>query len=1020
MIRLFTAPVFLFFCVLLFGQNPKLTINQTGVPPIHNFKGVDYGGFDQVWDIAQDDRGLIYLAASYGIHEYDGETWRTLFRDRKYIPRRFKKNNQGRIYVSGVNVAGYLAPDSSGHMAYHAFQDLLPKDTNIGAMNTIEIIGTKVYFFGITEIYSYDEVRNELTILKEDGRNFTSFTLNEQPYFFQENKGLCTIVDEQIQLAPHRAPFEKIRMADFVKMPDSTIIGVNASSHELILYQSDTSYTIPYGGDPFFKDKLPYRITRLSKDYFAINYLTGGVRIVDNDWNTILHLNEQNGLCEGTFQSFLDAENNLWVGSNMGCFVIDLESSITYYNAQHNVSGYVVSAAEDENYLYFGSTTGIHRCLRPERSSLKNASDIKFEKIAGSDIYVDDMVPGGSTILARGYQSIGQVIDNQYEILYTGRVGASLFLTLDSGKVAITTGNAGESLEVFRDTGKSWKHTNTLKHDDLPIQTFDLQYNTQNDRIWAIGHHSLYSFQLSPAYDSIYDIRIHGTQDGLPTDDIEFLEVVASLVYHHPSGTFYEYQPSSKQFQPYATLPAEIKKTSDPRSHRLAYGIIKYYSPNKDFITYDVTNKKVLSIQKMGQVLPAESVPLHATAAGELIIGASESIGIIAPEQQNHTAIRFPATIRRITLTAGTDSVVFSGMHQTSSGNWGFEQEADLMLNPHQNNLRIQYACPYYKNPAKRSYSTQLLGFDSDWSEWTQKTEKEYTNLPAGSYSFLVKAKNGFGEESKVGRYNFTITPPWHQTAWAYGFYTLLFGGFIYGLIHLNGRRLKAENVRLEGIISERTSEILEQKTTIEKALQERESLLKEIHHRVKNNLQIIASLLYLQSGIFENADFKKVLEEGQGRVRSMALIHQKLYENEDLKSIPFGEYLDQLLGEIKASFGAQASNIEVEVESENIYFDVEMAVPLGLIVNELATNAFKYAFHEHEQGRFSISLQRKSADKFVLQISDNGRGLPEEIDIRKTKSLGLRLVKMLSTQLEGDFKIESKAGTHFELEFAA
>lgn len=205
----------------------------------------------------------------------------------------------------------------------------------------------------------------------------------------------------------------------------------------------------------------------------------------------------------------------------------------------------------------------------------------------------------------------------------------------------------------------------------------------------------------------------------------------------------------------------------------------------------------------------------------------------------------------------------------------------------------------------------------------------------------------------------------------------------------------------------------------INKSLKERESLLKEIHHRVKNNLQIIASLLYLQSGKFENEDYKKVLEEGQGRVRSMALIHQKLYENEDLKNIPFDEYLMELVTEIRSSFGPEMKKVSIDINAKNIEFDIDTAIPLGLIVNEMATNAFKYAFNNLDSGSFSISIHQ-SEGEYVIKIQDDGQGIPESVDIRKVKSLGLRLVRMLSQQLEADFHFETGNGTSFELKFVA
>ena len=204
------------------------------------------------------------------------------------------------------------------------------------------------------------------------------------------------------------------------------------------------------------------------------------------------------------------------------------------------------------------------------------------------------------------------------------------------------------------------------------------------------------------------------------------------------------------------------------------------------------------------------------------------------------------------------------------------------------------------------------------------------------------------------------------------------------------------------------------------KALTERESLLKEIHHRVKNNLQVIASLLYLQSDKTDDVSVKRLLEEGQGRVRSMALIHQKLYENEDLKHIPFEEYLKELVGEIKSTFGAKAEAVTLEIEAKGIQFDVDTAVPLGLIINELSTNAFKYAYTEKMGGAvFSVKLEQNDGG-YQMTVSDNGKGMPDEaLTAAQSSSLGLRLTRMLSDQLEGEYEFDNAEGTSFTLKFA-
>ena len=138
-----------------------------------------------------------------------------------------------------------------------------------------------------------------------------------------------------------------------------------------------------------------------------------------------------------------------------------------------------------------------------------------------------------------------------------------------------------------------------------------------------------------------------------------------------------------------------------------------------------------------------------------------------------------------------------------------------------------------------------------------------------------------------------------------------------------------------------------------------------------------------------------------------------------DLKSIPFGEYIAELVHEIQASFGEEGARVTVEIEAKEIYFDVDNAVPLGLIINELTTNAFKYAFDGKPRGKFNIYITR-SGGNYELRISDNGKGIPEEIDIRKTRSLGLRLVRVLSDQLEGEYAFENNGGMNFNLKFAA
>ena len=205
----------------------------------------------------------------------------------------------------------------------------------------------------------------------------------------------------------------------------------------------------------------------------------------------------------------------------------------------------------------------------------------------------------------------------------------------------------------------------------------------------------------------------------------------------------------------------------------------------------------------------------------------------------------------------------------------------------------------------------------------------------------------------------------------------------------------------------------------IKASLQEKETLLKEIHHRVKNNLQIISSLLRLQSKKIREPQALDLFKESQNRVQSMALIHEKLYQSSNLAQIDFQEYIETLVQELFRSYDAYKRSISFEVNVSQVSLSIALAIPCGLIINELVSNSVKYAFPEIIGGHICISLQERYNSQFILTISDNGVSLPDELDFRNTNSLGLQLVCRLTKQLEGSIELDRRHGTKFKIVFA-
>ena len=224
--------------------------------------------------------------------------------------------------------------------------------------------------------------------------------------------------------------------------------------------------------------------------------------------------------------------------------------------------------------------------------------------------------------------------------------------------------------------------------------------------------------------------------------------------------------------------------------------------------------------------------------------------------------------------------------------------------------------------------------------------------------------------------------------------------------LEANQKELDSKNLYLETLNTEQ-----------EKLIKEKEWLIREVHHRVKNNLQMVTSLLNSQSAYLEDDAAVVAVKDSLRRMQAMSLIHQKLYLDENTSEILMPEYVKELVGYLHESFDTD-NRINFDLRIEPLYLDVSQAIPLGLIINESIVNAIKYAFLNEQDGIVCISLQSESADHLLLRISDNGIGLPAKLDLNQHNSLGLDLMQGLTKQLKGSFTIESLKGVHITVKF--
>jgi PAS domain S-box-containing protein len=232
---------------------------------------------------------------------------------------------------------------------------------------------------------------------------------------------------------------------------------------------------------------------------------------------------------------------------------------------------------------------------------------------------------------------------------------------------------------------------------------------------------------------------------------------------------------------------------------------------------------------------------------------------------------------------------------------------------------------------------------------------------------------------------------------------------------YIEGIRFGEEEKEILKFVSDQIAMAIKRKHAeeqLKKSLREKETLLQEIHHRVKNNMQIISSLLNLQANQIKDDDFVKIIKVCQSRIRSMALVHEKLYLSRDLAKIDFSDYAESLIAHLFQFNQVNSDLVHLKMNLEDVFLDIQTAIPCGLILNELVTNSLKHAFPEGSGGEITVEMHPLEQHAVQIVVKDNGRGMPKDLDIKRPIGMGLQIVNMLVNQLEGSIEVQRNGGT--------
>ncbi len=1038
--------------------------SERGLVQSKYYSSKEYDGGTQNWAIVQDERGALYFGNNRGVLIFDGYNWELVGEEVSTV-RSLSIDSNGTIYVGGNNEFGYLMPDRYGKMKYYSLLDSIDDNhKGFGEIWNIQSLSDTVYFLTDSLLFRYSNNDFLYWESQADGY-YLNQAINGKHYIQELGIGLMTIKNDSLRLVDGGEYFSDIRIRKVFAFNDGLLIC--SRNDGIFLYdESGEGGLIKSIGDVnenakrlnnYFIEHSFYQGTIIGEDYFAFGSVTGEVLVINKNFEVVDILNHKSiGSKSRTNYLFYQDNQQLWLALDKGISMVEVQTPYRYWDEDLGIEGVITDVARFRETFYVSTTSGVFFTTSPKEENFKLNSfepvDGKFEQ-AWQFLYFnpqlsenkDDTrllvaaltgvfdVKHGRALKVFDYENINK--------LHQSKIDPTMLFVAYEGGIAVLSFKQNKWMDYGQQFGITHQ-INEIAEDD-------------QGNLWLGANHiGVYKVE-NPLAESIDSVRIsllnnkHGLSSCRSISIFDSYDPIAFSI----DGNLYAFNDDENTFEAKDVATFVSKSTGKTDDERQERDTLSYYRVQDDVIS------------RVYVTHPNDSVLWFATNKGVFRYkgGVSRDYSDIPSAQ--------------ISRVVTGDSVLFYGTNIVFD-DYEQREEQGFMVNPSpivdlsttldftHNSLIFHYAFPYFEGDLNNQFSYYLEGYEQSWSDWKNENKKEYTNLSEGKYIFRVKAKNIYGVESEVAEYHFTILPPWYRTYWAYAMYLVLLALFVVAVVVLYTKRLIKEKEKLEGLVMERTQEILMQKEEIlvqsehlkdanewiKAKNEELQSQKSEIEHK-KNQLEIsnatknkffriiahdlrnpISTLVNTTGYILTDIDNidRQTTKQFIENLNSLSLKTYNLLENLlDWSSAQMGgfEYKPKPLAlkslvmqNIELSRGdLDFKNINVLIDIPDdlkVFADENM---LLTIIRNLLSNAVKFTF---DNGTIKIFTQTQSR-MCNLSISDNGVGISKENlenlfkvdkDVRtygtrkeKGSGIGLLLCKEFAELNGGTIMVESK-----------
>lgn len=771
----------LFFILFpIFGNSQ----NTIGLPDISNYSKLSYNAGLQNWDIKQDRDGIVYFANNEGLLSFDGKNWKTYPLPNKTIVRSLEIGSDNMIYVGGQDELGFFSPDVSGTLVYHSLINLIPnKHRSFEDVWDIISFGKSIFFRSPSKIFKYNS--GSITVFKAPSEWAYLTSCNNKLYAHDYQTGLMEFENDSWQPVVTNYTFSKNDPITGI-LPNADGAIITTLKNGLFNYQNNIITPLKGGAANSIQKERIYNAITINKEWIAIATSGGGVYIINNKVEIVQKFSATEGLQNNKILSiFLDNKQNLWLGLNNGIDFIAYNSAIKRISPKLlDESGY--TAIIQNQHLYIGTSNGLYNvALQPLKDLSFSKGDFSFVQNSNGQAWGLALI---NNQLILGHHEGAFFINQNTASTFSNKPGFWNFTPLSNMTPStVVVGGTYKGLTLF--DAKANKLIESL---EIPNFLESSRYVTIDgeENIWVSHpYHGVYKIEKNRT--GIYTTKQYQINEGLPSIlNNHIFKIKNRIVVGTESGV-YEYSPEKDKFEVATSYSALIGNQSvrylkeDKEGniwfiHEKGLGVIDYTGKAPQVIYIPELNAKMLSGFEF----------IFAFDENNIFLGGEKGFYHINYEKYKKLAPNLNVQIRSVHIIDNVDSTLFGGY---------FNEEKN---NPHISHrfktMHFEYASITYGYLNNLEYSHRLKGFEENWSVWTKRTEKEYTNLPPGFYKFEVKVRNNLGNESAISGYQFTIDAPWYRSIFFNIAYVILLSLGAYRLHIYQRKKFKAQQIKYE------------------------------------------------------------------------------------------------------------------------------------------------------------------------------------------------------------------------------